>query len=89
MPPIASISTPTIHLNGTARADLEAQNRHAVRVLEAALGALRQAAPHPRDYYPQGAAAFKPALDQHLARLARIQDTINELNHIRRVICDA
>jgi len=91
------ISVPTIHLNGTARVTLEEDYGHAVMALRTALRAVQQCAPHPRDYYVQQqpidgslhgvrASGMDEALAQHLARLRRIQDTIDEIDHIRRSI---
>jgi len=45
---------PTIHINGTSAKELLEQLRNASVAVREARGALQQAAPHGRDYYPQG-----------------------------------
>lgn len=52
---------PSIHLNGTAGADLLAGYREAHEALTRAITAVSAAAPHGRDYYPQGDDAIRVA----------------------------
>jgi hypothetical protein len=69
---------PTIHLNGTSRADLLEQLSNARRALLAATNAMAVAQPNGRDYYPQGDQVIKKALDQHIARLHSVYAVIAE-----------
>lgn len=45
---------PTIHLNGTSNAELDALTRAAYESVADAIAAFQKAAPSARDYYPQG-----------------------------------
>ena len=79
-----TLTTPTVHLNGTSVTDLLDGYRAAVEALDAALHALQVTAPHGRDYYVQpstkdGRPALVAAQDEHLARVARLEDVRDEL----------
>jgi hypothetical protein len=63
---------PTVHMNGTSRQALHQAYFNAYEALDAAGQALMQAAPHGRDYYPQGPDAINAAGAQHRARIAAI-----------------
>ena len=76
------ISKPTIHLNGTAGADLLDAYLEASDALRKAMEALRNAAPNGRDYYPQGESAVHRATEEHRARhqaLKAVYDDMQEL----------
>jgi hypothetical protein len=77
---------PTIHLNGTSREELISQLRTAGEALLEARRALENAAPHGRDYYPQGKGAIQQAQTEHYERLRRIDDVYEELMVIWRGI---
>jgi hypothetical protein len=77
---------PTIHLNGTSREELIRQLRVAGEALLEARRALENAAPHGRDYYPQGKGAIQQAQTEHYERLRRIDDVYEELMVIWRGI---
>lgn len=67
---------PTIHLNGTAKQDLQAGYEAAYRAIGAALDTLAQCSPNGRDYYPQGADALPKAItefEQHMVALKAAQ----------------
>jgi hypothetical protein len=70
---------PTIHLNGTSRDELLRQLTTAGGALRKAIGALSDAAPHGRDYYPQGSSAITKATAEHVSRLSRLQSVYEEL----------
>jgi hypothetical protein len=73
---------PTIHLNGTDLRSLKEQAENAGRALAAAIGALHDASPNGRDYYPQGDDAGVKARAEHTERmqsLYKIQDEFREL----------
>lgn len=74
--------TPTIHLNGTSREELQAQLANALDAGETFRAALQAAAPNGRDYYPQGNGAICRAQCEHFARLERITTTLRELEQI-------
>lgn len=73
---------PTIHMNGTSGDELFAQNMNALVALRAAYEALLKATPNGRDYYVQSPGAITRAVDQHGARLRRLQDVIAEVGMI-------
>ena len=68
---------PSIHLNGTSKRELISQLNEASHALNNAYSALKQAAPHGRDYYPQGPTALETAITEHMDRLRRL-DAIKE-----------
>lgn len=88
------LMTPTVHLNGTGRESLQAQLSGAAEAIQAALVALNQAAPHARDYYPQGKMgeifthAFRTAVAQHEDRYARLQSVLDELTELYGAVSD-
>ena len=47
------VTIPTIHPNGSSKADLLAKLRTAISLIDKAIDAIRQTAPNGRDYYPQ------------------------------------
>jgi hypothetical protein len=63
---------PTIHLNGTSKAELLEQLSNAYSALTDAQQALCNCAPNGRDYYPQGDDAIKQAGKEHRARIDAI-----------------
>jgi len=73
---------PTIHLNGTSKEELCEQIRNAGSALHDAIEALSKAAPHGRDYYPQGDDAFRKAQEEHNSRLYRLAAVQAELAQI-------
>ena len=71
---------PTLHLNGTAGADLQDQVTDAMLALHTAINALQAAGPNGRDYYVQrDVTAFAQAQQQHEDRLARLEAVQAEL----------
>jgi hypothetical protein len=78
------MTKPTIHLNGTSREALSAGYKNAAVAIEDALNVLavshpEGAAPHGRDYYPQGENAYRDARKEHEARLQKLRDVVAEL----------
>lgn len=71
--------TPTVHLNGTSADELMKQFRDAFDALHKATCLLQQAAPHGRDYYPQGQDTIYQAQKEHRARIDKLIDVKNEL----------
>lgn len=77
---------PSIHSNGTSAEALLEQLEDASNALDNALEALSQAAPHGRDYYPQGAGAYHIAREDHMTRTKRVQQTRDEIHEIRLAV---
>lgn len=71
---------PTIHLNGTSGDTLRDQYLDAAAALDRAIEVMQDAAPNARDYYPQGADAFREALLEHSERLVLIRRVMNDLD---------
>ncbi len=65
--------TPTVHLNGTAKQELIDQQIKVIGATRILLGAMRNAQPNGRDYYPQGSAAFPAARDIWAAHIDAIR----------------
>lgn len=81
-----TLIVPTVHLNGTSGPALLEQLREAHRAGEKFLDVLAQAAPHGRDYYPQGADAYPRARKEHEARLSRVHAVLLELEAVMNKI---
>lgn len=82
------LTIPTIHLNGSSREHLTAALEKAGTALHAAVAALNETAPHGRDYYPQAdPMALSKATKEHVRRLARVQDVLEEIQSIHEEIC--
>ena len=78
---------PTLHLNGTAGADLQSLQTDAMLALSDAIKALQAAGPNGRDYYVQrDVTAFAQAQQQHEDRLARLWAVRAELVAISEAI---
>ena len=70
---------PSVHLNGTGKANLLAELETAHEALAVALLALRQVTVHGRDYYVQGPNAYAQARHEMDARLAAISAVQEDL----------
>lgn len=81
--------TPTIHLNGTSRETLLAQATNATEALTDAIEAMRAMAPNGRDYYPQGDNAIRAAIQEHSARIVKLNEVHAEVMAIAEAIVDA
>ena len=79
---------PTIHLNGSSPERLRDGYRNARRALHKAMEAINEAAPNGRDYYPQGENAFNVAAKEHYERVARLKETLEELNALEEHVQD-
>lgn len=73
---------PTIHMNGTGAAQLLQQYSAALYALSDAMTALCDAAPHGRDYYPQGDTAYREAAAEHAARALKLGQVYAELERL-------
>jgi hypothetical protein len=79
---------PTIHNNGTGKESLLNQTLDTMTAITDALGKLREAAPHARDYYPQGEEAYKTARTEHEARIQKLMEVYTELETMAIFISD-
>lgn len=77
---------PTIHDNGTPKAQLLLQIERAHTKLGDALKALAEMAPNARDYYPQGPDAFYAATDEHQARMEPLRKARADLEAMTNAI---
>lgn len=76
---LPEVSFPTVHLNGTSRAELEDQIREAHGAVSNAIEKLQDAAPNARDYYVNGPDAYPKARREHEARMHKLADVAHEL----------
>ena len=76
------VALPTVHMNGTSKAELVKQIRDAHVALQIAKNVMCNAAPHGRDYYPQGNDVYSSARAQHYSRLERIEAIMKEYGQI-------
>lgn len=70
---------PTVHMNGTSRADLVDGLLDARSAVVAAMGAIRAVYPNGRDYYPQGPDALRAAEKEYDERLTTLNRIANDL----------
>lgn len=73
---------PTVHLNGTSKAELMRQFGGAIDAIRTAQDAIGDASPNARDYYVQGENAFSRACAEHRARASRLADIRREYESI-------
>lgn len=76
------LTLPTIHLNGTSKAELFETYFTALDAIASARVALQASAPNGRDYYPQGDNAIRQATADHVARLRLLETIYDELHAI-------
>ncbi len=86
--------TPTVHMNGTSRDDLANGYKAVWRHLHRAKKALQEAAPHPRDYYPQDREhptgnAYGHARLEYMKRMDAIRWLMDETEQIIRSLYPA
>jgi hypothetical protein len=80
--------TPSIHLNGTSRQALFEAYSEASSAVRRAISATVAAAPHARDYYPQGEGAFAQAQAEHVVRMGKLAAVRDELYAILEAISE-
>ena len=80
------MTLPTLHMNGTSKEELVGNLCAAITALNDAYEAMKQCAPHGRDYYPQGSNALKKATDEHLARLRLVDQVKLEMEALVNAI---
>lgn len=69
---------PSVHLNGTPREALLAQQREVCMAAQALLAALAASRPHGRDYYVQGDRALAAATEAHTERERAVQKVYDD-----------
>ena len=74
-----AIQLPTVHMNGTSKAELLETLGEASEALEAAYRAVKQTGPNGRDYYLLGPGEMARALTEHESRLRMIDDLKAEI----------
>ena len=79
---MSTLTLPTVHINGSSRGGLLEGYIAAMDAIRLAMKALQSAAPNARDYYVQAGDTFCMAQNQHFVRLARLRETLDELNTI-------
>ena len=80
------IMAPRVHLNGTDREILLEDYLDAKQAVRLAIGALNGCAPNGRDYYVIGPEAINIAQKQHVDRLHRLFEVLQELDFIAQEI---
>ena len=80
------LAIPTVHMNGTSKAQLVDDLMDARYKIDIAMAALCKASPNSRDYYTQGPQAFSKAQEEHAARVVRLNDVAEELYAIAQAI---
>jgi hypothetical protein len=76
------VTYPTIHPNGTNGKALSNAYEAAYEAIGHARDVLKQSAPNPRAYYPQGPEAFETAVSDHTGRLKALVDMMDELDEL-------
>lgn len=76
---VPSIPSPTIHLNGTSRADLVEQQQQMILALYALQRKMRDAFPHGRDY-PYG--GYEEAREAACDQLEMVSTLIDQRHHV-------
>lgn len=88
MTKIDDLIAPTVHLNGTDGLDLLSQLTKAGSAIQIAIKAHDEAAPHSRDYYPQGEGAFGKARAQHNERADKLRSVLTEIQALAATVAD-
>jgi hypothetical protein len=84
-----TLRKPTVHLNGTSPDALFEQLANVNGAIRKAISTLQEAAPHGRDYYPQGDNAINEATKEHLDRIARLRSVMSEIEELAEHVADA
>lgn len=79
----ATMTKPSIHLNGSRPQSLANDYAEARAAVQNAINSLHQyACPHGRDYYPQGSNAVTIAIAEHANRVEKLQSVLHELEQL-------
>ena len=79
---MSNLTKPTIHMNGTSASSLLELYADASATVRVAIDDVAKTGPHGRDYYPQGDEALTKAIEQHRARLQKLEDVLKELEEL-------
>ncbi len=63
---------PTVHLNGTSRGELMAQQNQVMAAAKLLMDVMYNAMPHDRDYYPQHGPAGQKARDEWIEEIRKV-----------------
>jgi hypothetical protein len=80
------IVIPAVNINGTSRAELVEQQLTARHALDAAMLAMKAAAPHGRDYQTVDQSVFRIARAEHGRRLQAIVALMSEYQQMAEAI---
>jgi hypothetical protein len=79
---------PTVHLNGTAGADLKREYHAAYKAIDAAIDALGAATSNGRDFYPQGPDAYSHHRQERNIAFNQLRAAQKHVEEILIGICD-
>jgi len=82
------LMVPTVHSNGTSKAELLQRVLDALGAVRAGKHALHAAAPHGRDYYVQSDGALDAAVAEHRHRCDKLTAVLFELETLAEEISD-
>ena len=71
---------PQITINGTDKDTLRDNYLHAMNAADRLIGALRECAPHGRDFGRGGREELNAAIEEHLTRVRAVEDVRRELD---------
>ena len=81
--------TPTIHLGGDRREQLQDDACDAILAVRVAIRALEKIYPNGRNYYPQGPGAIGHAMTDYRTMIAKLESVLAEIDDLAIAICDA
>jgi ethanolamine utilization cobalamin adenosyltransferase len=88
MTDLAKLAMPSVHLNGTGKRTLLLGYQTAISALNLAIDAVRDTAPHGRDYYVQRNHPIQIAMAEHYARLEKLHQVARELEALAIHVSD-
>jgi hypothetical protein len=82
------LMAPKVNISGTSRSELVRQYSAAQVGIMQAIKAVREAAPHMRDFqtYEDTSEAYRTALRQHMARVSALESMDNEFNSLAHAV---
>jgi hypothetical protein len=88
MTDLAKLAMPSVHLNGTDKESLLLGYRAAMTAVNLAIQTLQDTAPHGRDYYVQKDNPIGRAIDEHFARMQKLQRVMDEIEALAIHVSD-
>ena len=81
------LAVPTLNANGTSKQQLLKQMTNVINQLDSAIAALREAAPHGRDYFTTHSLdSWASAAAEHRNRIKRITEVRDEISSIAEAV---